>query len=214
MSWYKKSNSEIILYHTSEMPYYIDDEGAIICTDNFLTEEKKQLDNYIILKGNRKIANRQSAVGWFLKPFPAKIMSKKIISIHNKPQRQHSSDDLLHLAVLRPRFVKRAKQNDIFDIIETYDKSYYVSRASSSNEKTREICNIVDDSICCSSWHSAVLSLVNGLCCSSQRKKNWTKNIPDLVIDIYGISSIKDLDRLHKAIEDFKLLDKIEISTK
>ena len=208
-SWYKKSSSEFILYHSSELPYPILDNKILICSDNLFTEHASNVENEAAISVNKKLIKRQSAHYWESLSFPLLIEKEKRIFVRNKCFKKFENESV-KVGLFKSSFVKKRYYKS-YDFVEQYDNSYLISKTASSDPDVITFSEMVDDFFCCSSWCCAVLNIINNLCKSSERKNNWTKNIADITLEVYGIKNEKELDKLKNSIELLGATEKIEV---
>ena len=210
-SWLKKSYNELLLYHTSEIPYFVTDGYVIICDTNAFTEDKNEMDNHIGFYLKKSLAKRLSANYWKTTTFPLKISKNKIVYLVNNGNKPESDSSKIKIAMLKSSYTKKLGSEDIYNIIDNYDKSFLFSKQLISDDSVRVASNIVNDHIIYGSWHSLILNILDKVCLSQNRESNWIRDIPDVSLDVYGIKNASDLDALKSAINDFDLSDKIDL---
>jgi len=209
-SWLKKSKNEIIIHQTSDLPYPWDEQGTFLCDENIFQEHKIRIGHHISFKINRKFAKRLSASCWRLKKFPMRIRTADIECVVN--QNTDPNHDISKIVILKSAFVKTAGKDTISDLVEGYDLSYILSKNTTSDSKIHAIDFWVDGHIQSGdSWHRTILHLLDKLCLGSSRNKNWTCNIPETTLKIHGIEQMSEWDEVKKAVDDFKVNDKIDL---
>jgi len=216
-SWLKKTTNETTIHHTSDIPYFLTDEFALICDNNIFTEKLAETDSYMSFKINKNLIKRQSANYLYLTCFPFKVANEKIEFIHNDKKEISNSErpNRVSIALINASYAERKRQNEISNLVENYDKSFIFSKNAMSDEKIHAMDFLVNEHILHGgSWHKAILSILDRLCLSSSRSVNWTKDIPDIMIELYGIRDFSKIEQIKKAFIDFDIEDKIDLIIK
>jgi hypothetical protein len=214
-SWLKKSNSDLILYHTSDLPYVIKDDFVLICDNNMFSETEYKTRNYIGFAVKQKLAKRLTTFYWRLEEFPIKISTNKVLHVFNENKIRHQNRDHKKIATFKDCYVKYLNAENIENILDSYDKTYLLSKNSTSNTQILEIGDMFDDHFYYgNSWYTAIVNILDKICISSYRGKNWLDNIPSMTLDVYGIKDFTETDSIRKVLEELDITDKIDFVIK
>ena len=209
-NWFKKSKSEIVLYHTSDIPYYINSEYVLLCNNNLLSEELTKIDNFIGFSVNYQKINRYSANYWCLKEFPYKIPTESIVKFCNKGCKNNIQDNSVNIGIVKFSYLESLSHEKSCDLMDEYDKVFALSYDDDlieDNERT--FLSQIDNHFHDMNWHTAILNILNDTCLHTTRGQEWTQDIPDLNLEIYGITKMQEWDEIFSVLDDFSVSDKI-----
>jgi len=214
MGWLKKTASTTVLYHTSEIPYFLCDEYAIICDNNRFTDNIIRSDNYCGIIIPKTAIKRICSNSWCIKEFPAKIESSNIEYLFNRPKNTQSDVSDVDILIFAAEGVSSAYLKGIEKLSSEYDHTFMVSQEPVANEVLREMDDVIgeDNHFYCTgkSWHNPIISILDVICNEKSRDTNWGKNIPDTEITIAGLRG-QDLEKVDDTIKDLNLTDKIQV---
>lgn len=214
MSWLKKTKNEVVLYHSSPSPYIINDNGVWICDGNLFPEKETDIDNHMCFSINNNKVKRQSTYFWNCIEFPVKISASKIHNIHNKPSND-IVEEKIRAAIYKEYYIRTVSNDELEDVGNTYDKSFLVTKTASLSEKCNKISDQITSHIVYDGlWQVALVNILDNVCLTDKRNKNWHKKIPDISLDIYGIREIAELDNIKDVIVQWGISEKFDISVK
>lgn len=210
-SWLKKSNSELFLYHTSDLPYVITNEFVLICDNNMFSETEYKTGNHIGIMINNKKAKRITTYHWCLNNFPIKVATKKVISVHNENKQKTKRQEHTVIATFKDCYIKNLSTDHMETLLNNYDKTYLLSKNATSDAKILEAGELFDEHFYYGkSWYTAIVNILDKVCLSHYRGKNWLENMPQITLDIYGIKQFSETDEIRKVLEDLKISEKVD----
>ena len=215
MSWFKRNNS-IVLTQSSEIPYVILEDGVFLCFDNLYSTEHYDAEHSIQFIVYPNDISRQSTNYFRLKKFPKVIPFHEIIKLDDaiingkiiKVSHDYQ-EDTKSILLAKSSYAKKLNNNRLQSFIESldeYDKSFLLV-----GENFDDRLRMLEDSmqiIYHRGWYPTSVSIANQVCELSNRKYCWTKYLPELDIETFGLKDPKEMRRVNECLDNIGVTNK------
>lgn len=208
MSWLKRQQP-IQLYQSSDLPYVILEDGVHLCCDNcFGTQPDKEEFNLNFYAEASQL-KRVNTYFYKIAAFPSVIPFEKIISLNDaiiegKTIKHYASgdSDSKTVAIMKSEYIRSYRGSDladISDVLEEHDKSFILVDEGIDPQVRLfdEIATILPHQ----NWARTLVTVAHHLVERPERKYCWTKMVPELNLNCYGINS-DELREIHSGIEE------------
>ena len=202
-SWLKRQHP-LTLYHSSDIPYVILEEGVLLCFDNCFSEKENKSEYYLKLSVNKNELNRISTHFYRFIQFPVLIPFEHILNLNNiiengqvnktMPPADEDTKDIN--IIISDNFDLDLDLNRMSDVDETF--------VLGKDDITDSIRNVSDMAqiITHQDWHRTAVQVTDQMCTYNKRKYCWTKSSPELSIYCYGLSDTEEMNDVNRCFDD------------
>lgn len=203
MSWLNK-NHPLIFFQPSDIPYIVLEHGALLCFDNYYSIDKNYPSEFGISFHSQKDEFSKKNTHYFsFKQFPVSIPFEQIVSVNgttaeniDKSEVEHYEDNK-DIALI---FAKKIKPKKINHIVDKYEQSFIlVSEDWGHNLETNNEYEILQHST--DNINRNIITICHMLCPLKKRNCFWTKSIPDITVNCYGIEDQAEYDSIQNVLE-------------
>lgn len=208
MPWLKKQQP-ISLYQSSDIPYVILEDGVHLCYDNsYGTQESKEEFNIKFQTSVHNLKRINTHYYRFIN-FPVIIPFEHIIFLNNniitegKIVEDFSKIDnnSQSAVMINSRMLKDLNDmSPINDIIDVFDTRFIVVEDSIDNKirLLEDVATIIPHS----HWNRTMTTVAHNMCGGYNRKYCWTKDIPEVSLDCYGILNQEEFESIHQSLDN------------
>lgn len=186
MSWIKKLQP-VTLYQQSDIPYVINENGLLLCYNNFYSNKPIDLfEQYNIeFKINPRETKSYSANYLVLKDFP-KVISFSDILNFKETEIPQKNDDIKKICIIK-------NSNEVLNYdLENYDASFIVSKESCNIQNLPDNTHLIQ----ANSWSRICIYIIDTLV--NKKDVYWIKHVPFLEIDFCHFKSYNSLEKITK----------------
>lgn len=215
MSWLKRIKP-ITLFQSSDVPYVMLEDGVRLCFSNIYEDHNNsnshdQSEHYITFEINKNDVMRQSTNYYKIRSFPVILPFAQVVSLGNTiiegkliRHAQIIETTSKKIGMIKDNYltnISDEKFQNFVDILDIYDHAFLLfgDDISPQARLLGDLCTTIyhEDK----NWGRTCVAMADKMCPTSSRKYNWTKIVPDLNIDCYGLETIDNMDHLQTYLE-------------
>ena len=196
--WLKKQQP-IKLYQSSDLPYVVLEDGVLLCYDNCYGESKENYEHNLCFVESSSNLNRLNTYFYKLGSFPVVVPFFKILELDDCiiegrviKTATDSTGDPVTIALIKSDYIRSSENLDeLNDMMDSYDFSIILT-----NEIIDPQVRLFEDTACLvvhDDWYKTSVFIANKISKASHRKYCWTKRVPEISIDCYGIKEADDV---------------------
>jgi len=200
----------VIFHQSSDIPYVILKSGVLLCFDNLYLTDKCSPDAYnLSFRVERNQLKRVSTYWSSFVEFPAVIPFKDVIRLNDTViggkiirYAQSKMSDSKSIAIVTSRYIDGLNEKDFsafIEAMESYDITFLKIGADIISDRVRLLDDYVVSTID-NGWSRLLVSVADKMCPLVHRKYCWTKSVPEVAIDCYGLENTDETCEIHQTL--------------